>query len=98
MLRPIGFAGGGQPAGTSRPVAVTVADLKLENPRLDLGGHFRFSVSGVLTGSPLVLLASSNLFTWDPIETNIPVTPLVELDVGPPTNPPQRFFRVVGER
>ena len=83
---------------TCRPVTVTVADLKLESPRLDLGGHFRFSVSGVVTGSPLVLLASSNLFTWDSIETNVPATPLLELDVGPPANPPQRFFRVVSEK
>ena len=83
---------------TSQPLIIAVANLVLSNSRVNLAGEFSFTVGGIVTGASLTLLGSSNLVVWEPLKTDIPTTPLIEMNTGPMGNQGQRFFRVLGEK
>jgi len=80
-------------AGATGDIALTICSLETTAPVI-AGNTFRWTASGP-AGSAWVLLASSDLRSWTPVQTN--VVQVGELDVRlqdpePPTQK-QRFYR-----
>jgi hypothetical protein len=80
------------------PIILTVlrTPLRFDNPPQGIeltNGETHLRLLGASGVGPVVLLASSDLLTWEPVLTNPPVIGLVEFTNVAAGNQPRRFYR-----
>ncbi|MDB6065209.1 MAG: hypothetical protein JWR26_1417, partial [Pedosphaera sp.] len=88
------FAGGFNNSVAASAVFTILPNLVFSAPGGFTNGLFQVQLNGV-AGRSYVLQASTNLVTWVPLSTNVPVASPFTLSDPGATNYPRRFYRAV---
>jgi hypothetical protein len=94
-LRKDNFATAYFATGYCEPPTIRVTKLGMQFPRLTPDSKFEFDVTTSFPTNQNVVEASSNLFNWTPISTNVPMTNSFTFSEPSPATSSPRFYRAV---